>query len=285
MYAGVLYYRYSADEILRADGTPIGPGSSQSGSVSLRAFAPLLVHVSKAKILGANYGMMLVPALANGSLDAPVFGVQQGISTGAADLYVVPITLGWHRPRADVTAAFGFYAPTGRYTAGASDNISKNMWSYELSGGTTLFLDPKKHWSASTSGYWETHAAKGGSAVTVGNRVLSTGVTVGDIVTLEGGLGRAFLGGAVNIGAAYYAQWKVTDDHFGLTLNLPDGSPLAKHRVYGLGPDLTLPIATPSRLIALVNIRYLWETGARVKTQGQTLAVTTTFPVPSVKLK
>ena len=35
---------------------------------------------------------------------------------------------------------------------------------------------------------------------------------------------------------------------------------------------------------ALVNIRYLWETGARLKTQGQTLAITATFPIPSVKL-
>jgi hypothetical protein len=34
-----------------------------------------------------------------------------------------------------------------------------------------------------------------------------------------------------------------------------------------------------------VNARYLWETGARTKTQGETLVVTATFPIPSVKLK
>jgi hypothetical protein len=39
------------------------------------------------------------------------------------------------------------------------------------------------------------------------------------------------------------------------------------------------------RLFALVNIRYLWETGARLKTEGDTLVVTATFPVPSVGLK
>ena len=58
-----------------------------------------------------------------------------------------------------------------------------------------------------------------------------------------------------------------------------------KHKVFGFGPDVTLPIATKSKLYALVNIRYLWETGARVKTQGETLVVTATFPVPSIKLK
>ena len=40
-----------------------------------------------------------------------------------------------------------------------------------------------------------------------------------------------------------------------------------------------------AKLFALVNIRYLWETGARLKTEGQTLVVTATFPVPSVRLK
>jgi hypothetical protein len=45
------------------------------------------------------------------------------------------------------------------------------------------------------------------------------------------------------------------------------------------GPDVTLPVATKTKLIALVNVRYLWETGARIKTEGQSLVVTATFPV------
>jgi hypothetical protein len=59
----------------------------------------------------------------------------------------------------------------------------------------------------------------------------------------------------------------------------------AKHEVYGFGPDVTVPVASRSTLVALVNVRYFWETGARSKTEGQTLLVTATFPVPSVKLK
>ena len=55
--------------------------------------------------------------------------------------------------------------------------------------------------------------------------------------------------------------------------------------MFGFGPDVTLPVASKSKLFSLVNIRYLWESGARLKTQGQTLAVTATFPIPSVKLK
>ena len=47
---------------------------------------------------------------------------------------------------------------------------------------------------------------------------------------------------------------------------------------------MTLPIASKSKLFALVNIRYLWESGAQLKTEGDTLVITATFPVPSVRL-
>ena len=36
---------------------------------------------------------------------------------------------------------------------------------------------------------------------------------------------------------------------------------------------MTLPVASKSKLFALVNIRYMWETGAQLKTEGQTLVV------------
>lgn len=91
-------------------------------------------------------------------------------------------------------------------------------------------------------------------------------------------------------GAAYYAQWKLTADELG-SYTLPGGStvsadlPNNKHDVFGIGPDVTLPVASKSTLFALVNIRYLWETGAHSKTMGNTLALTATCPVPSVKLK
>jgi hypothetical protein len=58
-----------------------------------------------------------------------------------------------------------------------------------------------------------------------------------------------------------------------------------KHEVFAFGPDVTLPVASKSKLFALVNIRYFWETGARLKTEGQSLVVTATLPIPSLDLK
>jgi hypothetical protein len=284
-YVGGLYYRYGTDTVLRKDGSRITFDPDQPGSFASNAVAPMLVFVSHAKILGADYGITFAPSLANGSLEAPVFGLQQKVGWGSGDLYVLPITLGWHQKRADFKAAFGFFAPTGRYTAGASDNIGKGMWSYELSGGTTVFLDPKKTWSVATSAFWETHTRKEGTEVRIGDRITLTGVKVGQILTLEGGVAKSYLQGALSVGVAYYAQWKLTNDQFGSPIALPAGPLIGKHRVYGVGPDVTLPIATKKKLISLVNVRYLWETGARVKTQGQSLVITAMFPVPSPKLQ
>ncbi len=272
-YVAALYYSYSTDRIKNADGTLVTLDPSRPGEQILHAFAPFVVFVSPAKILGANYGMMAVLPFANGALEAPALGFQASLDSGLSDMYILPITLGWHLPRANVNAAAGFYAPTGRYEDGGDDNLGKGMWSWELSAGTTVFLDTQKSWSVSASGFWETHTKKADSDD-----------KVGQLFTLEGGVGKAFLQGAMSVGMAYYAQWKLTDDQFGVAPNLPGGPVLRKHRVYGLGPDITIPIATRSRLISLLNVRYFWETGARVKTEWQSLVATATFPIPSVRL-
>ena len=281
---GALYYRYTTNTVLKADGSRIVFDPSQPGSLTSDAIAPMVVFVSRAKIFGADYGIVFAPSLANASLEAPVFGMQKKVGTGAGDLYLLPITLGWHKKQADIKASFGFFAPTGRYTAGADDNLGKGMWCYELSAGTTVFLDSRKAWSAATTAFWETHSKKS-VGIAIGDRVKLVDVNVGQILTLEGGLGRSFLQGAASVGVAYYAQWKLTDDHFATVIDLPLESPIGKHRVYGVGPDLTLPIAVKKRLVSLVNIRYFWETGARVKTQGQSLLITAMFPVPSPKIQ
>jgi hypothetical protein len=152
------------------------------------------------------------------------------------------------------------------------------MWTYEPFVGTTVFFDEKKTVSFAATAYWEFHGTKEDSDT-----------KVGQILSLQGGLAKSFLGGGLIIGGAYYAQWKVTEDQL-RAFELPGGGAVEinarnKHKVYGFGPDVTLPVATKSKLFALVNIRYFWETGAKTKTQGDTLVVTATFPIPSVKLK
>ncbi len=277
-YAALFYYRSDTDTIKDADGNTVRLSPDSPGSVGISAAAPLLWYVSNAKIFGANYGVMAVLPWANASLEAPAFALSNTVGMSFTDILFRPLDLGWHTKRADVTAGFQFYIPTGRYERGGTDNVGKGMWTYEPFVGTTLYFDEARTTSLATTAFWELHGHKE-----------DTNVKVGQILTLEGGLGKSFLGGGLVIGGAYYAQWKLTKDQLAEFV-LPGGEPIVldfpnKHRVFGLGPDVTLPIASKSKLFALVNIRYFWEMGVRVKTEGQNLVVTTTFPVPSVRLK
>jgi hypothetical protein len=145
------------------------------------------------------------------------------------------------------------------------------MWSFEVFGGTTLYFDEAKSWHAAATAFYETHTEKEDSDV-----------RVGDILTIEGGIGKSFLGGAASAGVAFYAQWKITNDDFGE--QLPNGTRLGKHRVYGIGPELTLPLASKSKLYGFANLRYFRETGARTTLEGETLILTFTFPLPPIAL-
>lgn len=282
-YVGNIFYRYRTETIRNASGDRITFDPSRSGNQTINVAAPIVIYVSRAKILGANYGMMAVVPLAKGTLEAPALGIFEEASKGLADAYVVPLQLGWHASRADVTTSFGFFAPTGRYEADATDNLGKGMWSYELAGGSTLYFDKDRSVSVSTTAYWESHSRKKDTDLRFGNLALE-GVRVGQLLTLEGGVGKTWLGGALSVGMAYYGQWKITSDDFGVPVDLPDASELGRHRVFAYGPDVTIPIGTKKTLISLLNIRYLWETGARIKTEGPTFAITTTVPIPSIKV-
>ena len=281
LYVSSIYYRYRTDTILGPDGNPVVLAPT-GGNQTIHAAVPLFIYVSPKKIFGANYGMMAVMPFANGSLEAPGFGLSEKASTGPSDLYVMPVQLGWNFKRADAVAGFAFFAPTGRHTAGASDNLGKGMWSYELSGGTTVYLDEERTLSVAATAYWETHSKKEGSVRI--DRMTVSDVKVGQLMTVEGGIGKSFLRGAASVGMAYYAQWKLTDDQMLFAPGVPHLPTLEKHRIWGVGPEVTIPIATKTRLISLVNVKYLWETGGQLKTQGQSLVVTTTFPVGGIKI-
>ncbi len=210
-YAALFYLRYDTDTVKDADGNIVRLAPDAPASSNLSAGAPLLWYVSKAKVLGASYGVMAVLPWANASFEAPAFGFSDTVDTSFADTLVRPLDLGWHAKRADVSAGFQFYMPTGRYEPGGSDNIGKGMWTYEPFLGTTLYFDEARTASLATTAFWELHGKKE-----------DTDVKVGQILSLEGGVGKSFLGGGLVIGAAYYAQWKLTEDELG-SFVLPGG--------------------------------------------------------------
>lgn len=135
------------------------------------------------------------------------------------------------------------------------------MYANELFAGTTVYLDQKKMWNASSNFALEFHTSK-----------KDTDIKVGDIATIQGGLGRTLyrkVGGPIpqifNVGLDYYTQFKVTGDS-GADIPLALQGP--KDRVFGIGPEFNVFFPKP-RLTVLA--RYEPEFGARVRTQGQTV--------------
>ncbi len=266
-----LFYDYSADTVRNRHGDKIPPLFG-GRTINARAGVMGLMWVSEKKIFGGNYSVSIWPAFTNNAIEFPALEIDDRSNSKFADLYMQPISLGWHLDRADFLAGLGLYAPTGDYEFGSDTNSGLGMWSYELYGGTTLFFDDEKSWHFATFAAYETHAKKDG-----------TDIRVGDIITLEGGLGKSFMDGALSVGAAYYAQWKISNDDFGI--DLPGDPLLGKHQIYGFGPEVSIPIASKNKLFGFVNLRYFWETGARTTLEGNTFVVTFTIPVPSVSLQ
>ncbi len=55
--------------------------------------------------------------------------------------------------------------------------------------------------------------------------------------------------------------------------------------MFGIGPEISVPLASTSKLYGFFNLRFLFETGARSTLEGTTLVVTFTFPAPSIPLQ
>ena len=264
IYYGAPFYWYGTDTVKDEDGRAF----STTGELNMFLGGPLVNVVTTKTVLGGNYGFMAVFPFANVRAELP--RLDNNPAPGISDMYVQPFNLGWHTNRADVLAGYGFFAPTGRYAAGANDNTGLGMWGHEVFAGSTVFFDEKKAWHAATTGAIEFHSGK-----------KDTDARVGTLFTLEGGLGRSFLMGAASVGLSYYAQWKLTEDTL---IGFPALILQGKNRVAGLGPEVTIPIATKNTVYGFLTARYQWEMGARTTTQGDALNVLVVLPLKPIKV-
>ena len=263
-------YAYPTDTIKNANGDTLGVSPSITAS-----FVGLgLVVVTPTKVLGGHYGAQVIPIafmksrIEGNSLDVPG-------SFGFTDIYFQPLWLGWNTPRADYSVGYGFFAPTGKWNLGATDNAGLGMWSHDLQAGTTVHLDTKHEWSTSGLATLELHSTKKDSTLQVGN-----------ILTLEGGTGRAFyervqgtpLPRIVNIGAVYYGQFKVSADSGSgplLDPRLADG----KDHVFAAGGEASIFLPKAKLLL---DARVMAEFGAHTRTQGLTMLFSAAYQLKSL---
>ncbi len=268
-YAGLLYANLDIGEIRRGDGEKL----PFQGNLDVNAVAPYLWWVSNFTFLGGTYSVFVTPSAVDNALEAPALGIDSDTGLGMGDLYLQPINLGWHTRRADYMAGLGVNVPTGKYEDGGEDNTGLGMWTYEVFGGTTFYFDEDHSWHFAALAFYATHSSKENS-----------NVQVGDLLTIEGGLGKSWAGGALSAGIAYFAQWKMTSDDLSPEVEalLPD---LKKHEIFGVGPEVVLPLATKKKFYGSVNLRYFWDIGVKNNSQGNTFVFMATFPIPSVVLQ
>ena len=250
-----LYYNADYSSVRGPNGNAL-PGQV---STELDLIIPVFTVTTKWKLLGGYYGFKVAEPFSNQALASTLVPIYKGNNYGFGDLYVVPIIMGWHTKRLDYLADFGFHAPTG---VGIR---SLDMWTYELSFGTTYYLDGGKKWSASGNATLEIHSVKNNSDI-----------LVGDFLTIKGGVGRSFLKGAASAGLDYSLQYKITHD--GGT-DLPAILPNTLNRAYALGPEVSFPVFVKEKkkLAAFIGARYAWEFLNRSNFQGNNLALTLTL--------
>ena len=249
-----LYFRDSGISLYNAHGDQI----LKPLTADINLFVvPAVAVVTPFKILGANYGAAYTEWVSNGVVNIAAANFQRTGDYGFGDIYAQPVILGWHIRHADITAGYAFFAPTGKGSAG------QHMWVNEIDFGATVYPDAAKKWNVSTMMYYDIHQKKNDQDITVGN-----------ILTLAGGIGRSFLKGAGNAGVAYGAQWKTTHDS---GADIPPALPITNGRVFGVGPEITMPVFAKGLNVGLVSFRYLWLTGAKTALGGRTLSVSFTF--------
>ena len=259
LYFIIPYFQQNADRIKDNDGELVLPGTFQG--FDLRLAIPTVYGVTSKKFLGGNFGYAIAPPF---TAFVPERASAQPPEThwAISDVYIAPLILGWTKKRADFIVGYAFNAPTGKYEVGGSDNTGLGMWSHEIQGGTTVYLDHARKYTVATSAFLELHTKK-----------KDQDIHVGDILTLEGGAAYNIenLGAAFGIGYAY--QGKVTNDSGAdiPVLTLKATNLYGKNRVFGVGPDLTTGVFEHGRTFGLLNFRYFWESGARNSFEGGTL--------------
>ncbi len=221
-------------------------------------------YISDFKILGANYGASILFAFASNTIQGNSLDATNSLAF--TDMFIQPVQLGWHSKRADILLSYQMYLPTGKFTAGASDNAGLGMFMNEFSAGTTVFFNDKKTFHFSLLAAYEINGKK-----------KDTNIKTGDILSIEGGLGKTFYlmnaektapKGILNAGAIYYLQGKLSFD------KIPVGNTVlepAKDRIAGIGAEVNY-FHIGSKTSA--GLRWISEFEAVNRFQGSTFFLT-----------
>jgi len=267
-----LALNYSASRLNDQNGNRI---SGITGTYGFWVDENIFMYVPKFKILGGYLAPFVSLNVANGSLVGDIFRLPNlslnGGGSGFADTFASPFNIGWHFKRADVSAGYAFFAPTGRYTFGASNNIGSGYWGNDLISGTSAYLTKNKGTSANLFIDWEHHGTKRG-----------TNETPGQTFTTEWGLGQVLpldkdLHKLLQLGFVGYDQWQVSNNSGTFVVPASRVSPegillpslIPFYSAHAIGVQANF-LAPPHGIVLF--FKYYDELSAKARVEGRTIA-------------
>jgi hypothetical protein len=215
--------------------------------------------VTPKKILGGDYALAFMVPVLNTRFTANLFNASAE-SAGLSDILFEPIGLGWAKGKANYTASYAFYAPSGDFDPTSPLNPGLGFWEHQIQAGLTYNIDKKKLWNASGLTTWEINMSKSG-----------LDVKPGPIFTGEYSFGRRFFKYQMNAGIVGYASQKLSADS-GSGIN-----PLIRgqlDRGFGLGGEWKY---TDIKHHLAFDVRYEDQFGVQLRTSGQVLVFGITF--------
>jgi len=264
---------YSADQLNGPAGNSL-PGIT--GNYSFWVDENIFYYVPNHKFLGGYFMPYIALSYASGELVADIPGLNLsagGGGSGFADTYVQPFNLGWHfGKRVDFNAGYAFFAPTGRYTAGASNNVGSGYWGNVITSGTTFYITKNKGTSANLATAWEIHEQRKVASVPAGQ---VSNKTPGQAFTMEWGLGQVLplkkdLSRLLQLGFVGYDQWQVSSNGGTVIVaGIPvPASRIPYYSVHAIGFQSNFLL--PAKDLAFF-FKYYDEYRAKARPQGRTI--------------
>lgn len=280
-FYGVLYtFNYSADELKDRHGDKIStlniPGPltvTVDPDIDITGIAPTFIWVSPWQILGAKYAAAVAPSLVDGSLNASLNVARSGVvnsgsfdtslsadtGLGIGDLFVQPVLLGWGGAHYDISAGYGFYAPTGE------DNISLEFWTHQLQLAGAWYPFDHKGTAVTLAGTYEIHSERSDADITPGDRfTLNWGISQ----YLPLNKAQTWL---AELGVSGYSQWQVEKDSGADVPQILNVTLNAKDEIHAAGIQAGITFV-PMKMS--LTFRYLMEYNAEARFEGEWFGLT-----------
>jgi hypothetical protein len=253
LYFQYLPYVYKIDSVKGANGNTL---LRLKNDFTLRADNLVLSAVLPVKFLGADYSASVIVPLLSQRIQSDAIPGGSFQNYGVSDIYISPLTLGWHLKAADVLFNWGIYAPAGSYDPNKLSNVGLGFWENQFQLGSTVHLDHAKTISLSALTTWEINGKK-----------IDSDDHPGEMFTIEYGLGKTLLKGGLKLGVSGAFYRKLTPDRGSAISTLAPG---IIDQSMQIGPEavLTLPVSKTGAYMSLL-FRFQPQFDVVAKTRGE----------------